>query len=125
MKKINIEIKDTNMEDKINAYALTRSSQGVSAKKMVGKKFKLKNYVFYSQKIEDLETGEVVQQDCVTLETTEGEIIGTNSQVLSNALKDIINLIKDFNLEIDCRELVIVNGQGKTGNTFNTIEFSR
>lgn len=121
MKKMNVTIKESDLNG-LHAYALATKTNTIAAKKFVGNKFKIINYVLSHSIITETETGEILEEmDCLVLNLEDGKTVGTNSTTMINKFKDIKEVCDKSGVSISEVELVIEQGESNNG-TFNTIE---
>lgn len=122
MKHLTLHIKDTNLE-KIQAYAVARSSESYPAKECVDTQFNIKGYVLADTEIQDDETEEVTQGASLSILTTDEHIIGTNSTTIINNLKELIDMVNDDEtLKLEDITCKIATGKAKSGNTFYSLD---
>lgn len=122
MKHLTLHIKDTNL-GKVQAYALSKSSESYPAKECVDTQFNIKGYVLADTEIQDDETGEVTQGTSLSILTTDEHIIGTNSTTIINNLKELIDMVNDDEtLKLEDITCKIAAGKAKSGNTFYSLD---
>lgn len=121
MKQMKIKVERTNIEDKFNAYSIAKSSRGVKASEYSDIPFTIQQYVETKNTINDLDSGEVNEMNCLTLIVDDGQMIGTNSPTLISNFFDLVEVMNDIGLKITDKQFIIRKGKGKNG-TFSTIE---
>ena len=125
MKELRMKVIETNTDDKLKAFAIAKRKDTVKATDFVKVPFRCDYYVITENTITDTETGEVSTMNCITfLGSSDGTdvCIGTNSKSVIKDFKEILDLLKDMEQEINSVQLMINQGKSRNGNTFNGIE---
>lgn len=125
MKELRMRILETNTDDKLKAFAIAKRKDTVKATDFVKVPFRCDYYVITENTITDTETGEVTSMNCITfLGNSDGTevCIGTNSKSVIKDFREIMDLLKDMEQEINSVQLMINQGKSRSGNTFNGIE---
>lgn len=125
MKELRMKVIETNTDDKLKAFAIAKRKDTVKATDFVKVPFRCDYYVITENTITDSETDEVSTMECITfLGNSDGTdvCIGTNSKSVIKDFKEILDLLKDIEKEINSVELMINQGKSKSGNTFCGIE---
>lgn len=120
MKQITKRVTETNLP-KLKAYALAHSANSVRAKDYKNQEFSVEGYVVtHVTMIEDNDS--VREMDTLTLLTTDGAIIGTNSKTMLDTFRNMLTIIKEDGLNLNDTPLIIREGKCKEGS-FNSLEF--
>ena len=125
MKELRMKVIETNTDDKLKAFSIAKRKDTVKATDFVKVPFRCDYYVITENTITDNETGEVSTMECITfLGNSDGTdvCIGTNSKSVIKDFKEIMDLLKDMEQEINSVQLMINQGKSRSGNTFNGIE---
>lgn len=125
MKELRMKVIETNTDDKLKAFAIAKRKDTLKATDFIKVPFRCDYYVITDNTITDTETGEVTTMNCITfLGNSDGTdvCIGTNSKSVIKDFKEILDLLKDMEQEINSVQLMINQGKSKSGNTFNGIE---
>lgn len=125
MKELRMKILETNTDDKLKAFAIAKRKDTVKATDFVKVPFRCDYYVITENTFTDTETGEVATMNCITFSgNSDGTdiCIGTNSKSVIKDFKEILDLLKDMEQEINSVQLMINQGKSRSGNTFNGIE---
>lgn len=121
MKQMKITITETSVESKLKALAYSKAQGCTPIKDAIGVKIRVEDYVKTHNIMSDEETGEVQENECITLITDKG-LFGTNSATLIKAFDEILENSKADDMDLKEVPLTFATGKTKTGNSFNTIE---
>lgn len=122
MKELKRMIKETNYQDKLKAFAIIQSNEGIGAREFIGQEFNLDGYVKTHNILSDVETGDIKESDGIVFKTITGEIIGSNSVSLMNSLDTIIDFSRDNDINLSDLNLILTKGTSKNGREFVTCE---
>lgn len=120
MKQITKRLTDTNLS-KLKAYALSHAANSIRAKDYKNKEFTIEGYAVTHVKMTE-DDDSVREMDTLTLLTTDGTIIGTNSQTMLDMFYDMIAIIEDDKLDLSQTPMIIKEGKCREGS-FNSLEF--
>lgn len=120
MKKIAKEIIETNFS-KLKAYALCNAVNATRAKDFKNKEFSVEGYVITEVTITD-DDNTTSEMETLTLLTTEGEIIATNSRPMLENFYSMKIVLENENIAMSDVKMIIRDGKCAEGS-FNSLEF--
>lgn len=120
MKKIAKEIVETNLS-KLKAYALCNAVNATRAKDYKNKEFSVEGYVITEVIITD-DDNTTSEMETLTLLTTDGEIIATNSRPMLENFYNMKNVLESENIAMTDVKMIIRDGKCAEGS-FNSLEF--
>ena len=120
MKKIAKEIVETNLS-KLKAYALCNAVNATRAKDYKNKEFSVEGYVITEVTITD-DDNTTSEMETLTLLTTDGEIIATNSRPMLENFYNMKKVLESENTAMSDVKMIIRDGKCAEGS-FNSLEF--
>ena len=125
-KELKRKIIGGNVEDKLVAFAITKMTNGMSAKDFIEIPFTAEKYLVTADTIADQDTGEVKEMTSLIIvgkdENGQSIAVGTNSPTVRKNFEEIVDVLKDAGLQISDRQMIIRQGISKNGRTFNSIQ---
>lgn len=120
MKRIAKEIIETNFS-KLKAYALCNAVNATRAKNFKNKEFSVEGYVITAVMITD-DDNTTSEMETLTLLTTDGEIIATNSRPMLENFYNMKNVLDSEDIAMSDVKMIIRDGKCAEGS-FNSLEF--